>query len=95
MIIVARFSDEKEVLRLANDVSYGRAAAVHTKTYERAARATKNLKASTAWGDMFDFVHWSLPLGESKQSGIGREAALENYTETKAVYLHMGMQVPS
>jgi aldehyde dehydrogenase (NAD+) len=46
---------------------------------------------------MFNFVHWSIPFGGYKQSGIGREcgeAALENYTETKAVFFNMGVDAP-
>lgn len=45
----------------------------------------------------YNFVHWSIPSGGYKESGIGREcgeAALENYTETKAVYFNMRMSVP-
>lgn len=38
-----------------------------------------------------------MSIGGYKESGIGREcgeAALENYTETKAVYFNMGMRAP-
>lgn len=51
----------------------------------------------TTWVNMYNFVHWSIPFGGYKESGIGREcgeAALENCTETKAVYFNMGMPAP-
>ncbi|RDW62458.1 hypothetical protein BP6252_11891 [Coleophoma cylindrospora] len=97
VVAISKFSDEAEVLALANDTTYGLAAAVHTKDYERALRMTNGLKAGTAWVNMYNFVHWSIPFGGYKESGIGREcgeAALENYTETKAVYFNMGLPAP-
>ncbi|KAM0335185.1 hypothetical protein ACHAQA_000226 [Verticillium albo-atrum] len=97
VVAISRFSNEAEVLELANDSSYGLAAAVHTKDYERAVRVTNTLKAGTTWVNMYNFVHWSIPFGGYKESGLGREcgeAVLENYTETKAVYYNMGMPAP-
>ena len=98
VVAIAKFSTEEEVLELANDTTYGLAAAVHTKVYERAVRVTNALKAGTTWVNMFNFVHWSIPFGGYKKSGIGREcgeAALENYTETNAVYFNMGLDAPN
>jgi aldehyde dehydrogenase (NAD+) len=43
----ARFKDEEEVIELANDTTYGLAAGIFTKTYERAVRVTGALKAGT------------------------------------------------
>lgn len=97
VVAISKFSEESQVLQHANNTTYGLAAAVHTKDYERAVRVTNALKAGTTWVNMYNFVHWSIPFGGFKQSGLGREcgeAALENYTETKAVYLNMGMQAP-
>lgn len=91
VVCVAKFKTEEEVLRDANDTTYGLAAAVHTKDYERVLRITNVLKAGTTW------VNMSIPFGGYNQSGIGREcggAALENYTETKAVYYNIDMKAP-
>ncbi|KAF2772036.1 aldehyde dehydrogenase [Teratosphaeria nubilosa] len=93
VVAVAKFKDEEEVLELANDTTYGFAAGTFTKDYERAVRVTAALKAGTTWVNLFNFVHWSMPFGGYKESGIGREcgdAALENYTETKTVYFQYG-----
>ncbi|KAH9826240.1 Aldehyde dehydrogenase [Teratosphaeria destructans] len=98
VVAVAKFKDEEEVLELANDTTYGLAAGIFTKDYERAVRVTAALKAGTTWVNLFNFVHWSMPFGGYKESGIGREcgdAALENYTETKTVYFNMGMSAPT
>ncbi|KAJ5204610.1 aldehyde dehydrogenase [Penicillium cinerascens] len=97
VVAISKFSSEEEVLTLANDSTYGLAAAVHTKDYERAVRMINALKAGTTWVNMYNMVHWSIPFGGYKESGIGREcgeAVLENYTETKAVYLNTGMVAP-
>lgn len=46
---IAKFKDEEEVLALANDSSYGLAAAVHTKDVTRAIRVSNALQAGTVW----------------------------------------------
>lgn len=97
VVAIAKFSSESDVLKLANDSTYGLAAAVHTKDYERAVRVSNALQAGTTWVNMYNFVHWSIPFGGYKESGLGRECGegvLENYTETKAVYLNMGLSAP-
>lgn len=97
VVTVTKFTSEEEVIKLANDTTYGLAAGIHTMDYQRAIRVTNKLKAGTAWVNMFNFVHWSIPFGGYKESGIGREcgeAALENYTETKAVFFNMGVEAP-
>jgi len=80
---------QAQVIKHANDTSYGLAAACHTKDYERAIRVTNALGADTTWVNMYNLVHQSIPFGGFKESGIGREcgaAVLENYTQTKAVF---------
>ncbi|KAK6000575.1 hypothetical protein QM012_003300 [Aureobasidium pullulans] len=97
VVTITKFKDESSVIEHANDTTYGLAAAVHTKDYERAVRVTGALRAGTTWVNMYNFVHWSIPFGGYKESGLGREcgeAVLENYTQTKAVYLNMGMSAP-
>lgn len=97
VVTVHKFDDEADVIRQANDTTYGLAAGIHTKDYERAIRVTAKLRAGTCWVNLFNFVHWSLPFGGYKQSGIGREcgdAVLDNYLETKTVYFNMGIPAP-
>ena len=98
VVCIVPFSSESEVLKAANDTRYGLAAAVHTKDYERAIRMTNGLKAGTTWVNMYNLVHYSIPFGGYKESGIGMEcgeAALDMYTATKAVYYNTGMPCPS
>lgn len=96
--MLVKFSSEDEVLALANDTPYGLAAGVHTNDYARALRVTRKLKAGTTWVNMFNILHWSMPFGGYKESGIGRELggeALENYTQVKTVLFNMDMPAPA
>jgi hypothetical protein len=52
---------------------------------------TNALQAGTSWVNMYNFVHWAIPFGGCKESGLGREcgeAALENYTVTSLDFPH-------
>ncbi|KAJ9611440.1 hypothetical protein H2200_004624 [Cladophialophora chaetospira] len=97
VVVIAKFKTEEDVIELANDSSYGLAAGIFTNDYERAMRVTAALQAGTLWVNFYNVLHWSLPFGGYKESGIGREcgeAALENYTEVKTVMFNMGMPLP-
>ena len=64
VVSIAKFKTEDEVIELANDTTYGLAAGIFTKDYERAVRVTSALKAGTTWVNMLNFVHWSTLLRE-------------------------------
>ena len=51
VVTMHKFTDEKEVIRQANDTTYGLAAGIHTKDYERAVRVTNKLKAGDVVGE--------------------------------------------
>ncbi|QIX02396.1 hypothetical protein AMS68_007913 [Peltaster fructicola] len=98
VVAIARFKSEEEVMAAANNTTYGLAAGIFTKDYERAIRCTTALRAGTCWVNCFNFVNCGMPFGGYKESGIGRECgeeALHNYTEVKTVYYNMGMKAPS
>lgn len=46
---VIKFKDEEEAIRIANDTTYGLAAAVHSQNYAQVNRVTRRLKAGTVW----------------------------------------------
>ncbi|KAH6971482.1 aldehyde dehydrogenase domain-containing protein [Ilyonectria sp. MPI-CAGE-AT-0026] len=90
---VAKFKDEAEAIRLANDSTYGLAAGVHTQNLNTAIRVSNALQAGTVWINCYNMIHWALPFGGYKESGMGRElgeAALENYTQSKSVAVRLG-----
>jgi len=89
---IAKFDTEEEVLKLANNSTFGLASAVHTANLNTAIRVANNLKAGTVWVNQYNMLHHQLPFGGYKESGIGRElgeAALSNYTQTKTVSIRL------
>ena len=88
VVTLTRFSDEAEAVRFANDVRYGLAATVWTADGGRGHRVTQRIRAG-AVGINTPFVAFpGVPFGGFKESGYGREQAIEAldlYTETKAV----------
>ena len=88
VVTLTRFADEAEAIKLANDVRYGLAATVWTGDGARGHRLAQRIRAG-AVGINTPFVAFpGVPFGGFKESGYGREQAIEAldlYTETKAV----------
>lgn len=93
VVVVIKFRDEQEAVRLANDTIYGLAAALWTKDFSRAHRVAGQLKAGVIMINNPFSAFPGLPFGGYKQSGFGRELAIESidlYTETKSVLSYIG-----
>ncbi|KAL2844924.1 aldehyde dehydrogenase domain-containing protein [Aspergillus pseudodeflectus] len=89
---VQKVSSEEEAIQLANKTNYGLAAAVHTTNINTAIRVSNAIKAGTVWVNNYNTLHYQMPFGGFKESGIGRELgayALENYTEVKTVRVQL------
>ena len=89
VIVASKFKSEEEALELANNTSYGLAAAVFTNDSRQATRLAAELDAGTVWVNQYALLHAGVPFGGFKQSGIGRELGtygLEAYTQVKAVH---------
>ncbi|MBT6503941.1 MAG: betaine-aldehyde dehydrogenase [Deltaproteobacteria bacterium] len=90
---VLKFIEEDEVIRRANDTTYGLAAGVFTRDIQRAHRVISRLEAGICWINTYGNSPVEMPVGGYKHSGIGRENGVETllqYTQTKAVYVGMG-----
>jgi aldehyde dehydrogenase (NAD+) len=85
---VIPFKSIDEVVRRANNTTYGLAAAVWTKDISKAHAIANKLRAGTVWVNCYDVFDAAAPFGGFKMSGIGRELGeygLQNYTEVKTV----------
>jgi aldehyde dehydrogenase (NAD+) len=90
VLAVQSFQDEDEAVALANDVSYGLAAAVWTNDVGRAHRVASKLQAGTVWINTYGELDDAVSFGGYKQSGLGRELgphAVEAYTQIKSVWV--------
>lgn len=96
VLVVMPFEDEEEAAAIANDSPYGLAAGVWTTDMARALRMSEHIQAGTIWVNTYRAVSFMAPFGGFKRSGIGREsgqAAIEEFLETKTVWIDMGSPV--
>jgi aldehyde dehydrogenase (NAD+) len=90
VLSVIPFEDEADALRIANGTAYSLAAGVWSADIGRVHRVAAGLKAGTVWINTYGYTDVRLPWGGSGESGLGREhgdAAIENFTEPKAIWL--------
>jgi acyl-CoA reductase-like NAD-dependent aldehyde dehydrogenase len=93
VLAVIPFADEKEAVRIANDVRYGLVATVWTKDPARGHRLARSIKSGTFTINLPYGAFPGVPFGGYKQSGFGREQGLETlqmYLETKSVLVSTG-----
>jgi aldehyde dehydrogenase (NAD+)/betaine-aldehyde dehydrogenase len=93
VVTVIPFEDENDAVRLANDVKYGLMATVWTGDPARGHRIAAKIKSGTVGINMPYTAFPGIPFGGYKQSGFGRELALETldlYLETKSVVTYTG-----
>jgi aldehyde dehydrogenase (NAD+) len=90
VLSVIPFDDEQDALRIANGTAYSLAAGVWSADIGRVHRIAAGLKAGTVWINTYGYTDVRLPWGGSGESGLGREhgdAAIENFTQPKAIWL--------
>ena len=93
VMAVLDFDTEEEVIARANATQFGLAAGVFTADLARAHRVIAQLQAGTCWINRYNLTPVEMPFGGVKGSGFGREnsrAALDHYSQIKAVYVGMG-----
>jgi aldehyde dehydrogenase (NAD+) len=93
VVVVMKFKDEKEAVKLANDSEYGLGSAIWTKDYGRATRVSKQIQAGIVMINCPFSAFPGTPFGGYKQSGFGRELCIETldlYTETKSIVSYYG-----
>jgi acyl-CoA reductase-like NAD-dependent aldehyde dehydrogenase len=88
VVTVIPFADEKDAIRIANDVRYGLMATVWTGDPARGLRIANRIKSGTVAINTPYTAFPGIPFGGYKQSGFGRELGaetLDEYLETKSV----------
>jgi aldehyde dehydrogenase (NAD+)/betaine-aldehyde dehydrogenase len=93
VVTVIPFDDEADAIHIANDVKYGLMATIWTGDPARGHRIASKIKSGTVGINMPYTAFPGIPFGGYKQSGFGRELALETldlYLETKSVVTYTG-----
>lgn len=95
VLVVQKFKDEEDAIRIANDSIYGLAGGVFTNDGAKAMRVIKKLKAGITWINSYHPTYNEAPWGGYKQSGIGRELGTfgyEQYTEVKQININLQVE---
>ena len=93
VLSVLTFETTAEAIEIANSIDYGLSAGVWSRDFDTCLTIGRRVRAGTIWMNTFMDGASELPFGGYKQSGLGRELgrhAVEDYTETKTLNMHVG-----
>ncbi|MGR4872361.1 aldehyde dehydrogenase [Variovorax sp. LARHSF232] len=97
VLSVLKFRDEEEAIQIGNDIRFGLAAGVWTKSLHRAMHMSERLKAGTVWINNYRSTSFATPFGGYKDSGLGREGGVEavkEFLEVKSVWISTDLDMP-
>jgi acyl-CoA reductase-like NAD-dependent aldehyde dehydrogenase len=93
VLSVLTFETLDDAVSIANSIDYGLSAGVWSRDFDTCLTVGRRVRAGTIWMNTFMDGASELPFGGYKQSGLGRELgrhAVEDYTETKTLNMHLG-----
>ena len=82
------FDEVDDVIRRANDTSYGLGGGVWSRNVDTVHRVAAGLRTGTVWANCYQVMDPAIPFGGYKMSGFGRESGVEHvqeFLQTKAV----------
>jgi acyl-CoA reductase-like NAD-dependent aldehyde dehydrogenase len=91
LMVIFKFTDKEEVIKMANSSEYGLASGILTKDINVALELSERIQAGTVWVNHYHNTAANLEFGGYKQSGTGRENGKEGvkaWTTTKSVLIH-------
>lgn len=83
--VVIPFDDEEDAIRIANDTRFGLGASLWTRDVERAHRVSSQMLFGMVWINDHHRIDPASPWGGFKDSGYGRESAIQAYYDHTAV----------
>jgi len=95
--VIIKFKDEQDVVKMANDSTYGLGGAVWTRDINRAIRVSRAVETGRMWVNSYNSIPAGAPFGGYKDSGYGREThkvILDSYSQTKNIMINLS-EVPS
>lgn len=92
VVVVQKFDDVDEVIKLANDSNYGLGGGVYSKNIDTCLKVARSIRTGRMWVNTYNQIPAGAPFGGYKESGIGREThkmILDNYTQTKSILIDL------
>lgn len=93
VLSIIRWSNLDQAIEAANAVEYGLTAAIWTNDINTALGVARRVRAGHQWINGYGAHYMAVPFGGMKNSGVGREEALEemlDYTEIKTINIILG-----
>lgn len=92
VVVLQKFKDADEVIKLANDSDYGLGGAVFTSNINLAFKVANAVRTGRMWVNTYNQLPAGAPFGGYKKSGIGREThkmMIDAYSQTKNIFIDL------
>jgi len=91
-VSVTRFTEEAEVIKMANGTQYGLGGGLWTRDLQRGHRVAAAIHSGMVWVNTYKRVSPGSPFGGVGESGYGREMgfeAIHGYTDPKSTWINV------